>query len=147
MKLNIRQQKYKQNRLKGLSAYRSAIEAGYAHATAWNAHKNIEKRCNFDELLIRGGIDDQSLIAVINRGVQSMNAFGNPTNTAKMFVEIALKLKGRLKDSESPGHTTQVNVYPTKTIIFKDIDDTRDTSTRSLHESEGAEGTRPAIEI
>lgn len=69
--MNIRQQKYKKNRLDGLSAYKAAIKAGYTHATAWNAHKNIEKRCNMQELFLKAGIDDECIIALIQEGMNA----------------------------------------------------------------------------
>lgn len=70
-KLSIRMQLYKKYRLQGLSGYRAAIKAGYSKATAWNAHKNIERRCNFDQILIEAGMDDVSLSQLIAEGLQA----------------------------------------------------------------------------
>ena len=97
--MNIKQQKYKINRLKGMSAYRSAIEAGYAHATALNAHRNIERRCNFDSLMAAHGLDDSTLLEVLKQGIAVVNLkTGLPDLTAKAFLEIAFKLNGKLKE-------------------------------------------------
>jgi len=95
--MNLRLQNYKLYRIHGLSAYKAAILAGYSHATAWNAHKNIEKRCNFDELMVKEGLDDQTLMQVLYSGIM-LNRAGKPTLVTKMFLELALKLNGTLKD-------------------------------------------------
>ncbi len=68
----IKRQLYKKYRLEGLSAYRAAIEAGYSHNTAWNAGKNIENRCNWTELFVQAGIDNQALIKLIQDGMNAL---------------------------------------------------------------------------
>lgn len=139
--MNVRQQKYKLNRIKGMSAYRAAIEAGYAHATAINAHRNIEKRCNFDELMIRHGLDDAFLLGVLKQGLSVTGMTGHPTLTTKAYLEIALKLKGRLSEREQAKIAVNINNYPNRTFIFTDIDDsdTRNSSTTDIHASSGTQ--------
>lgn len=96
--MNMKRQKYKANRLAGMSQYKAAIAAGYKHGTAWNAHKKLEKACNFDELMVKQGLDDETLLEVLRKGIENIGVDGKPDMTAKAFIEIAMKLKGRLKD-------------------------------------------------
>jgi hypothetical protein len=137
--MNIRRQLYKKYRIEGMSAYRSAVKAGYAHATAWNAHKNIEKRCDFGQLLVKHGLDDDTLLKKIVDGLDSnklvaadivirndngemqVNKNSNdwveyPDQAVRhKFIETALKLNGRLKDRVE--HSGAVKTGETK-IIF-----------------------------
>ena len=136
--MNVRQQKYKEFRLKGFSAYKSAINAGYTHATAINAHRNVEKRCNFDDLMRAHGLDDDTLLQVVRDGVfatknvSSMKLGGEEGLAAvnvvepdwgnrHKFVETSLKLKGLLKERHE--HTGKdgiplpapiINIYGSK---------------------------------
>ena len=143
--MNTRQQLYKYNRIKGMSAYKAAVAAGYSHNTAINAHRNIEKRCNFDDLLKAYGLDDDSILEVLRDGISRTSSNGKPDMVAKCFVEIALKLSGRLKERQeaTKGNTT-VNVYPSKTIVFQDIDD-NEPADINLHEPQGSEGSRVQV--
>ncbi len=143
--MNIRRQNYKLYRTHGLSAYRSAILAGYTHATSWNAHKNIEKHCNFTELMVKEGLDDQSLMEVIKAGTMvRSSSSGQPTLVTKTFVELACKLSGRLKEKDiNINNNTKVNVYPTKTIVFTGIDDIdRETQIQDVYATKGEDSAR-----
>lgn len=62
-------QLYKKYRFEGLNAYRAAIKAGYSHATAIGAYRNIEKRINFDDLLLRAGLDNETILKVLSDGL------------------------------------------------------------------------------
>ena len=55
-----------------MSAYKAAREAGYSHNTAWNAHKNIEKHCNFEQELIKAGLTDDLLAEHAQDGLNAM---------------------------------------------------------------------------
>lgn len=123
LKFNQRMQTYKKLRLTNpkMSQYRCAIEAGYPHATAWNAYQNIESRCNFKEMMVKQGLDDESILGTIKEGVGVRSASsGQPTLVTKAFTELALKVGGRLKD-ESKEHISfnkieiiVINEDPTK---------------------------------
>ena len=54
-------------------------------------------------------------------------------------IKIALELCKKDIPQEVVGNGTNVNVFPTKTIIFRDIDEPTD---RNIHEPESAEGSR-----
>lgn len=104
--MNIRQQKYKEYRLQGFSKYASAIKAGYSRNTAINATKNIERRCNFDQLLEVQGLTDIELAKHAKEGLnatklQSINfkSIERPDWFARhKYLETILKLQGKLKD-------------------------------------------------
>jgi hypothetical protein len=127
--MNIRQQKYKKNRLAGMSAYQAAIKAGYRHATAINAYKNIEKRLKFDELLVKHGLDNQTVVKVLGDGLNATKSVvtsevvsgeSSDHRVSKVlevpdhgvrhkFLETFLKLRGDLKDL-APGNSVSVVV-------------------------------------
>lgn len=131
--MNVRQQKYKENRLKGMSAYRSAIEAGYSHNTAIAATRNIEKRIDFDSLMKAHGLDDDSLLKVLKDGLSVVSSTtGQPNLTTKSFLEIALKLGGKLKDRvEHTGKDGEVLPTPIVNVYV-----TKNTTDRPVHTSE-----------
>src|SRR3990167_4246549 len=138
--MNIRQQKYKENRLKGMSAYRSAVNAGYAHNTAIAANRNIEKRINFDDLMRAYGLDDDTLLEVLKKGCTRIDKNGKPDMVAKCFIEIALKLSGKLKERHehtgkdgAPIPTPIINIYGNKT-----------TDNQYVHPAESVTGSRIA---
>jgi len=127
LEMNIKQQKYKKYRLEGMSAYKAARKAGYAHATAWNAHKNIEKRCSFDELLAQAGMDNDTVFKVMGEGLNATKSFVvNNVNedgeiekevvesadyqTRHKYLETLLKLRGKLKETTTDGQEMQVIV-------------------------------------
>lgn len=119
--MNTRQQLYKKNRLSGMSAYQSAVRAGYSHYTAISAHRAIESRIDFDSLLVKHGLDDETLLQKLNEGLDAKRlvaadvivrqengelvATKNENNwveyddaqTRHKYIETALKLRGRLK--------------------------------------------------
>ncbi len=66
---SVRMQLYKKFRLEGLSGYKAAIKAGYSHATALNAHRNIEKRIKFDDMLVKAGLDNDTIMRVLGEGL------------------------------------------------------------------------------
>lgn len=102
MGMNVRQQKYKANRIKGMSAYKAAREAGYSHATAVRAYQNIEKRINFDEVLLRAGLTDELIGEVMYDGLTATRTLVNGEKKPERMVrhrylETYLKLSGKLK--------------------------------------------------
>lgn len=60
--MNIRQQKYKKNRLLGMNMYNAARAAGYAHNTAIKACERLEKKLpSLTDWLEREGLTDKKL--------------------------------------------------------------------------------------
>ncbi len=143
-RLNVRQQLYKKYRLQGLSQYRAARAAGYSHSTAWNAHVSIEKRCNFTEIMAKEGLDDQSLLQTIKEGIAVRSQIsGNPTLVTKAFVEIALKVSGRLKEKDiNIKNDTKINVFPQRTVVFTGIDDLDQANIQDIYATKGEEDSR-----
>lgn len=66
---SLKQQLYKKFRIEGMSAYRAAINAGYSHNTAIAAYRNIEKRINFADLLVKAGLDNDTIMKVLAEGL------------------------------------------------------------------------------
>ncbi len=143
--MNLRLQNYKLYRINGLSCYRAARLAGYSHSYAWNASTRIEKGCKFQELMVKEGLDDQSLMEVIKAGLNVRSSItGQPTLVTKTFVELACKLSGRLKEKDVNiiGNQT-IHNHPNKTIVFTDINDLdRETDLQDIHATESESGTR-----
>lgn len=132
--MNLRLQKYKKNRLAGMSAYKAAIAAGYSHNTAWNAHVNIEKRCNFQQELIKKGLDNDTIIKVLIEGLEATKVISCNVISPKgdgmkdagpktqdfidvpdyavrhKFLETLLKLRGDLKEAVQQNSLTVVHM-------------------------------------
>ena len=70
------------------------------------------------------------------------------SETNKIKIALELCKKDLPQEITGEGLRTQVNVFPTKTIIFRDLDDNANAGdSRSLHEPEGAESSRPEVQI
>ena len=81
--MNIRQQKYKQNRLKGMSKVASAIAAGYSHATAYHHVNDVEKRVNMSHFLEAQGLTDKALAEFAHQGLNATKVIGYLHNYKK----------------------------------------------------------------
>lgn len=138
--MNVRQQAYKKYRLSGMSSYKAARKAGYAHATAWNAHKNIEKRCGFDELLAQAGMDNDTIFKVMGEGLNAVKSItvrkpdgvggfvdevidASDFQTRHKYLETLLKLRGKLQETTEENKEMQI-------IIIKAGDKKPESSTR-----------------
>jgi len=114
--VNTRQQLYKKHRLSGMSGYKAAIESGYAHNTAWNAHNKIEKRIGFDQILTKAGLDNDSLVQIAKEGLESLKAVGMAGRlipdykTRHMYFDTVLKLKGLLKSGTTNIQSVKIKV-------------------------------------
>jgi hypothetical protein len=146
--MNIRQQKYKKFRLEGYSAYQSALKAGYRKATAIAAHRNIEKRIDFTDVLIKAGIDDDSLGKLLQEGLAAnkvvaadvliknengkMVAVKNENDWIEYpdwiarhrFIETVLNLKGQIKTKVE--HSGEIRGGATRIILVTGVK--KDTS-------------------
>jgi phage terminase small subunit len=129
--MNIRQQKYKKNRLLGMNKYNSARAAGYSNATATAHTKELEERIKIGDLMERKGLTDDVLIAkhkelleayrllIINGEVLAVENGGIKQPELQIQIkalELAYKLKDLLKDKvehsgEIKGNVTQIMVF------------------------------------
>lgn len=78
--MNIRQQRYKENLLLGMSKYAAARKAGYSHNTAINATKNIERRCDMNAELEMAGLTDKQLAEHAAEGIKATRTYFNDEN-------------------------------------------------------------------
>jgi len=126
-KFSARQQKYKQNILMGMSKYNAAKAAGYSEATARSHTKQLDERVAMPDVLEQQGLTDQILTQKLMQLMNATKVIGYlhqykkvekggvekiqpdevvsnefidiPDWTARAKgLEIALKLKGLLKD-------------------------------------------------
>lgn len=117
-----------------MNAYRSAIDAGYSHSTAANAHRALEKRIGFKDLLLKNGLDDSTVIKVLGEGLNATRAVpidkvitdddGKMLKITEIkehadhgirhkFLETFMKVRGDLKDM---GASLQIGVVVMPTI-------------------------------
>ena len=75
-KINIRQQKYKRNRIDGMSKKAAALAAGYSINTAINAGENLEKRCHIADFLEAEGLTDKALSDHAKQGLNANKVIG-----------------------------------------------------------------------
>lgn len=126
--LNFRQQKYKKNRLLGMSRANAARAAGYSEATARVHTHRLEKSCKIADLMEREGLTDQVLIKkhkelLEAQKVVGINAFPGAVEYGRITepeygvqskaLELAYKLKDHLGDrvqGNQAGNTQRVVV-------------------------------------
>lgn len=124
-----------------MNAYQSAVKAGYSHNTAINAYKNIEKRLKFDDLLVKHGLDNQTVVKVLGDGLNATRSLvatelvsGDesehrvskvievPDHAVRhRFLETFLKLRGDLKEL-APHNSLTVVYMPTIKVGDKDLE-------------------------
>jgi len=127
--VNIRRQLYKKYRLEGLSGYKAARQAGYSHATAINAHKNIEKHCDFSQELIKAGLTDDVLSKIAfeglhaNKVISANITYGDADEKTNDFIDVPdwavrhkyletiLKLQGKLKEKADVEINNYTNIW------------------------------------
>ena len=132
--MNIRQQKYKKNRILGMNQYNAAIAAGYSAGYARARGKEIEERANIADVLERQGLTDKILIIKLAELIDASDyifkkdkegkseiigelKLYSPSWTARSKgLELALKLKDLLKDKVE--HSGQVKTGETKIILI-----------------------------
>lgn len=103
--MNIRQNKYKQNRLMGMNMLNAALAAGYSRNYALQAVR-LEKRVieSMEDILDQAGLTDRVLVKHIKSGVfeavKPVDGENVPDWAIRhKYCETALKLKGKLKDN------------------------------------------------
>lgn len=128
-----------------MNQYDAAVAAGFSESYA--------KRCQLDKqvckdmrgLLSRRGLTDKYLAN------HAMEGIAQPDWRIKVkYFELILKMTGRMVDKvEHSGiGETKVNVFPTKTVIFRDINiNENESADRNLHEPESPAGSLSEGEI
>lgn len=102
--MNIRLQKYKKNRLKGMNQYNAARAAGYSHSTARQS-TDLENRVkqSMEDLIEQAGLTDKALIKYALKGLRAKKlsgkkGFKSPDwGSRHKFYETLLKMSGKLK--------------------------------------------------
>lgn len=103
--MNIRLQKYKANRLAGMSQYQSAIKAGYKHSYASDHSKDLEDsaKLGMSRAFAMLGITDLALAQKAIAGLQATKRYGKDGDVEDMdwatihkFYETICTMSGRL---------------------------------------------------
>lgn len=126
--MNIRVQKYKQNRLNGLGIYESCVQAGwaesYARSKAWRIEKKV--KVSLQEAFGRRGLTDEKIISHALAGLEAEKSyttkdgekevyFGADWTARHKYFETILKLTERVKPDENSsksGLNQVIIVYP-----------------------------------
>lgn len=82
----------------GVSLYSAMVLAGYSHATAKNPRQNLK---GFQELL-EEHLPDHFLLSALEEDIK------NKKGNRKGEIELALRVKGRLKSDGEPAGTTTI---------------------------------------
>ena len=173
--MNIRQAKYKKNRIAGMNMYNAAIAAGYSENYARNARPEKLVKGGIQAALERAGLTDKyqaeklekltkatkaiSCNVYIDKNGEMKNADGksmdfievddNPTQIAAL--KHIADLKGQNKHivkGEGFGGDTHIHVSPKKVLIFKDLKNAAsDGEADNLHADKGAERNRGAVKV
>ena len=147
--MNIRQQKYKANRIAGMNQYNAARAAGYSETTSRNHSDRLERvmKGDIQDALEQAGITDkfqaQRLFELINSKNQK---------TAVSAIRLSYDLKGHIKQKhEHKGlPNTTVNVHPNKTIIFQGINETNEkriSDLKDIYAIQSEDSSRIGAEI
>lgn len=145
---SLRQQKYKLNRLKGMSQYNSARSAGYSENYARKGGSRIEKlvKDGIQEALEQAGFTDKKIAELVMKWITCENG-----KVAHSFFRTACEMTGRIKGggvNVDIKNTSIKTIHHNETIVFSDIDDDLDgvygteEDSSEIHASEGAEGNR-----
>lgn len=117
--MNIRQQKYKRNRLLGMNQRNAAIAAGYSLNYARNARpEKVVKGCLADAFE-QAGFTDKKIIEHALAGLEAEKTFvadkvvltSEDWNARHKYFDTILKLAEKLKD--------QINVQPAQVILMR----------------------------
>ncbi len=107
-----------------MNAYRSAIAAGYSHHTAIQAHRALERRLNFPDLLVKQGLDDDTVVQVLKDGLEAtrIKSSGEVPDhvTRHKFLETLLRLRGDLQAEVVNQTNTQVVIVREERVIDGD---------------------------
>ena len=82
-RMNIRQQKYKKNRILGMNCYNAARSAGYSETTAKSRTKQLEARIKITDVLERKGLTDSVLAEKLSELLNATKVIGYLHNYKK----------------------------------------------------------------
>ena len=136
---NIRLQKYKKNRMAGMSKYNAAIAAGYSETTATARGKDLDARAKIGDVLERAGLTDRVLAGKVLELIEASDFIFKRDQSGRSEIigdiklyepnwsarakglDLALRLKDLLKDKvEHSGKidTPAINLF-VQNIISK----------------------------
>lgn len=133
--MNVRLQKYKANRLKGMNQYTAAIRAGYNHNYARQACR-IEKlaKVSLQEQFEKAGLTDEEIIRFALDGMYNAtklfgkDAVEHPDWQIKhRFFDSAMQLMNKIPKDSKDGSQTH---YHLTVINFDSSKDNSDSSSR-----------------
>lgn len=157
--MNIRLQKYKKNRLKGMNGYNAAIAAGFSQNYAKQACR-IDKlvKDSMADVLEQAGLTDKFLAKYLKKGLRAKKLYGKKGikyadwGARHRFFETGLKMADKLKADVEINTGDVVTVRNEIVYVFsgsrKEVEANarkreRDKEgVQSLHDSEGAGGHR-----
>jgi hypothetical protein len=102
--------------MEGMNAYQAAVKAGYSKNTALNAYRAVEEHCKFEDLFIKYGIDDDTIMRIMGEGLNAVKTVsavitGKDAGAADhdfidvpdfatrfKYLELLLKLNGKLRE-------------------------------------------------
>lgn len=138
VKINIRQQKYKRNRLKGMNQYNAARAAGYSEEYSRQACR-IEKlvKVSISDAFEQAGITDKYLANLAAEALEATKVSGEPDWYARhKYFESVSKMTDRLKDKHEITGKDGKSLMP-PVIIYEINRTTDDTNIHPLESSRG----------
>lgn len=127
MSLNLRQRKYKANRLKGMNQYNAARAAGYSELTSRTRSHKLEASTKIDiqNIIEQAGLTDKRLMEIANEGLESTRLYGAEAvehadwMARHKFWESICELKGIIKKNgitinDNSRHETNIYNLPDK---------------------------------
>lgn len=141
----------------GMNQKNAALAAGYSNSMAGKHTIDIEKRvkASLSDAFEQAGLTDKVIVEHALLGLGATKLCGEllaeaPDWAARhKYLELISKMTDRLQDKlkVSGIPAAQVNVYPTKVVVFKDINESDTGNNRSLHVAQGAESIGTQSEI
>jgi hypothetical protein len=157
-KLTLRQQKYKKNRLLGMSQYNAARAAGYSESFSSQAFR-VERsvKVSMKDLFEQAGVTDKFIIEYISTALEAKTIRGKDGiecedwTARHNFMKLLLELTERLKTSVNFNsiNQTTVHVHPQERIVFTSdkeevlaYEQNKIDGSSDLHDEAGASGNR-----
>ena len=128
--MNLRQQKYKANRLKGMTQYNAARAAGYSENYSKQGSR-IEKVVidSIQNTLEQAGMTDKFMAEQLVKWASGKNG-----KIAMTALRLAADMKGQIKQKHEHSGIPETNINSPRTIIFQDL---RDSDTDAGESTEG----------
>ncbi len=143
--MNIRQQKYKANRLAGMNQYNAARAAGYSESMSRTHNDRLERAMKGDivNALEQAGITDKYQAEALKR-LTVLADFPTQISTLKHIADLKGQSKARVEHTGKVGGGTTVNVFPNKTIVFAGINESDDDTAdrKDIYATQGEDSPR-----